>query len=60
MTTMEQQAEKDRAIRVLEEALTGTSSKSKNSLIGEALAAIRNIELCPTESTSEKAPGPTR
>jgi hypothetical protein len=33
--------DKQQAIRALEEALSGTSSKSKNSLIKEALKALR-------------------
>jgi hypothetical protein len=42
--TEENQANKEQAVRALEEALSGTSAKSKNSLIKEALAALRRIK----------------
>jgi len=40
----EQKQLKQRAERLLVEALTGTSPKSKNTLIKEALEALRDIK----------------
>lgn len=40
----EAQSEKEKAIKLLEEAQTGYAAKSKNTLIREALVAIKNIK----------------
>lgn len=42
--TEESQADKKRAIRCLEEALSGQSPKSKKTLIKEALKAVEAIK----------------